>query len=104
MYIQVHYGNSVITCTGRVFSPDFNLVTEEVVITATSTETCVSFIALADSLGLEGEEMLSLSLSGPENVMIGNATLDITIQDADGMYVHIHTNAEIYILVVVILL
>ena len=39
-------------------------------ITATSTETCVSFIALADSLGLEGEKMLTLSLNGPENVMM----------------------------------
>ena len=69
-------------------SPDFNLLTEEVVITPTDTEPCIVFIALADSLALEGEEMLTLSLSGPESVMISNATITITIVDADGMYTH----------------
>ena len=54
----------------------------------TTDETCVSFIALADSLGLEGQETLSLMLSGPENVQFENDTLTITINDTDGMYVH----------------
>ena len=67
-------------------SPDFHLFTDEVVITATDTEPCIVFIALADSLALEGEEMLTLSLSAPESVTISNATITITIVDADGMY------------------
>ena len=72
-------------------SLDFNLVTEQVTITTDENiETCVRFIALADSLGLEGQETLSLMLSGPENVQFENDTLTITINDADGMYVHTH--------------
>ena len=57
-------------------------------ITDATLELCVSFIAQADSLSLEAEEMLTLSLSGPENVMIGNATLIVTILDADGTCIH----------------
>ena len=71
-----------------LLSPDFNLDTEEVMITATNREPCVRFTALADNLGLEGDEMLSLSLSGPDNVMISIATVTITILDADGMHTH----------------
>ena len=70
------------------YPPDFNLVTETVTITATTSDPCVSFIAVADNLGLEGEEMLTLSLSGPDNVMIDIDTVSITILDADGMYTH----------------
>ena len=77
-----------------LLSPDFNLITEEVVITATNREPCVSFIALADSLGLEGDEMLSLSLSGPNNVMISNTTVNITILDADGMHTHVNVSCS----------
>ena len=63
---------------------DFNLTTEEVVIAAEATEPCVVFTALADSLALEGQELLTLSLSGPDNVIISNATFNIIIIDADG--------------------
>ena len=48
------------------------------------TEPCVSFQAIADGLGLEGVENLTLSLSGPPNVQLTNASLHICIQDSDG--------------------
>ena len=60
------------------------------ITTNITAETCVNFIALADSLGLEGQETLSLMLSGPENVQFESDTLTITINDVDGMYVHTH--------------
>ena len=73
----------------NVFLPlsiDFNLITKEVTITATATKLCVSFIALADNLALEGQEMLTLSLSGPDNVIVDTANVNITIDDGDGTY------------------
>ena len=78
-------------------SPDFNLLTEEVVITSTDTEPCIVFIALADSLALEGEETLTLSLSGPESVMFSNTTITITIVDADSTYTNKSTCAIVYL-------
>ena len=62
-------------------SPDFNLITPQV----TTSNPCISFAALADNLGLEGEETLTLSLSGPSNVQFENSTLEIHIIDADSM-------------------
>ena len=53
-------------------------------ITETMTESCVSFQAIADGLGLEGVENLTLSLSGPPNVQLTTASLHICIQDSDG--------------------
>ena len=55
-------------------------------ITPAQPNPCVDFIAVADSLGIEGQETLSLSLSGPGN---GISTLDITITDADGTHAYI---------------
>ena len=55
-------------------------------ITPAQPNPCVDFIAVADSLGIEGQETLSLSLSGPGNVLFGISTLDITITDADGTH------------------
>ena len=69
---------------------DFNLITKEVIVTATDTKLCVSFIALADNLALEGQEMLTLSLSGPDNVIVDMPTVTIGIDDTDGMYTHTH--------------
>ena len=91
LYVLQHvrailYSTVIINQLYILPSLDFNLLTEEVVITSTDTEPCIVFIALADSLALEGEEMLTLSLSGPESVMINNATITITIVDTDGMY------------------
>ena len=90
---NIIHNNQILFTDIPFLSSDFNLVTEQVVITTDVTaETCVNFIALADSLGLEGQETLSLMLSGPENVQFGNATLSITINDADGMYMYVHTH------------
>ena len=66
-------------------SADFELVTPQVTITTRNTQPCVGFRALADDLALEGDETLILSLSAPENVLLGFDTVTITIQDADGM-------------------
>ena len=69
-----------------VYDPtDFNLVTSQVTIEPTNTEPCVEFLAVADSLGLEGVEQLTLSLSGPPNVRLTTDTLTISIEDSDGM-------------------
>ncbi|CAI8040262.1 hypothetical protein GBAR_LOCUS22443, partial [Geodia barretti] len=62
---------------------DFDLITPQVTITRTMTEPCVRFQAIADDLGLEGVENLTLSLSGPPNVQLTNASLHICIQDSD---------------------
>ena len=64
--------------------PDFNLITSQVTITATNTQPCVRFEAVADSLGLEGVENLTLTLSGPPNVQLTTPTADICIQEPDG--------------------
>ena len=58
-------------------------------ITPAQPTSCVDFIAVADSLGIEGQETLSLSLSGPGNVLFGISTLNITITDADGTHAYI---------------
>ena len=63
---------------------DFNLITTQVTITATNTQPCVRFEAVADSLGLEGVENLTLTLTGPPNVQLISPTADICIQDSDG--------------------
>ena len=42
------------------------------------------FEAVTDSLGLEGVENLTLTLTGPSNVQVTTATVDICIQDSDG--------------------
>ncbi|CAI8052754.1 hypothetical protein GBAR_LOCUS28872 [Geodia barretti] len=64
-------------------SEDFDLITSQVTITETKTEPCVSYQAIADRLGLEGVENLTLSLSGPPNVQLTTASLHICIQDSD---------------------
>jgi hypothetical protein len=68
---------------GTAGPEDFNLITTQVTITETVTEPCVSYQAIADGLGLEGVENLTLSLSGPPNVQLTNASLHICIQDSD---------------------
>ena len=75
---------------------DFTLLTQQVMITPTQSQPCVDFIAIADSLGLEGDETLSLNLTGPDNVIFGISTLDITITDADGTYIHAYTVHTMY--------
>ena len=63
---------------------DFNLIMTQVTITATNTQPCVRFEAVADSLGLEGVENLTLTLTGPPNVQLTNSTADIFIEDFGG--------------------
>ena len=55
-------------------------------LTAVNPEPCISFTAVADYLGLEGQEMLTLSLSGPSNITLRNVSLTIIIDDSDGRY------------------
>ena len=49
------------------------------------TRPCVQFIAVADDLGLEGVENVTLVLSAPSNVQLRNGSLEVLIQDTDGM-------------------
>ena len=70
------------------FFADLTLNTQQVTITAVNPEPCISFTAVADDLGLEGQEMLTLSLSGPSNVIFQNISLTVIIDDGDGMYLH----------------
>ena len=67
---------------------DLILNTQQVALTAVNPEPCISFTAVADDLGLEGKEMLTLSLSGPSNIMFQNVSLTVIIDDGDGMYLH----------------
>ena len=67
-------------CFDHVYT-DFDLITTQVTITENMTEPCVSYQAIADGLGLEGVENLTLSLSGPPNVQLTTASLHICIQD-----------------------
>ena len=55
-------------------------------LTAVNPEPCINFTAVADDLGLEGQEMLTLSLSGPSNIIFQNVSLTVIIDDGDGMY------------------
>jgi hypothetical protein len=68
---------------GTAGPEDFDLLTTQVTITGTMTEPCVSFQAVADGLGLEEVENLTLSLSEPPNVQLTTASLHICIQDSD---------------------
>ncbi|CAI8040269.1 hypothetical protein GBAR_LOCUS22447 [Geodia barretti] len=68
---------------GTAGPEDFNLITPQVTITETMTEPCVRFQAIADVLGLERVENLTLSLSGPPDVQLTTASLHICIQDSD---------------------
>ena len=71
---------------------DLTLNTQQVTLTAVIPEPCISFTAVDDDLGLEGQEMLTLSLSGPSNVMFQNVSLTVIIDDGDGMYnFHVRT-------------
>ena len=54
------------------------------VITSAEPNPCVRFDALVDNVALEGTETLTLSLSGPDNVMFGIASVEVMIEDADG--------------------
>ena len=65
---------------------DLILNTQQVTLTAVTPEPCISFTAVDDDLGLEGQEMLTLSLSGPPNVIFRNVLLTVIIDDGDGMY------------------
>ena len=67
---------------------DLILNTQQVNLTAVNPEPCINFTAVADELGLEGQEMLTLNLSGPSNVMFQNVSLTVIINDGDGMYLH----------------
>ena len=60
-------------------------------LTAVNPEPCINFTAVDDDLGLEGQEMLTLSLSGPSNVMFQNVSLTVIIDDGDGMYFYEET-------------
>ena len=64
--------------------PDFNLITSQVTITATNTQPCVRFEAVADGLGLESVENLTFTLSGLPNGQLATTTADICIQEPDG--------------------
>ena len=68
------------------FFADLTLNTQQVTLTAVNPEPCINFTAVADDLGLEGQEMLTLSLSGPSNVIFQNVSLTVIIDDVDGMY------------------
>ena len=70
------------------FFADLTLNTQQVTLTAVNPEPCISFTAVADDLGLEGQEILTLSLSGPSNIMFQNVSLTVIIDDGDGMYLH----------------
>ena len=71
---------------------DLTLNTKQMTLTAVNPEPCISFTAVDDDLGLEGQEMLTLSLSGPSNVMFQNISLTVIIDDGDGMYnFHVRT-------------
>ena len=70
------------------FFTDLILNTQQVTLTAVNPEPCISFTAVADDLGLEGQEMLTLSLSGPSYIMFQNVSLTVIIDDGDGMYLH----------------
>ena len=72
------------------FPIDYTLHTREVTITPAMTRPCVQFTAVADDLGLEGVENFQLVLSAPSrNVQLGNATLDVSIEDADSMWYNV---------------
>ena len=59
-------------------------MTTEVVIGADATgEPCVKFSAAVDG-DSEGDEMLTLILSGPPNVHLQNDSLTVFIKDSDG--------------------
>ena len=65
---------------------DLTLNTHQMTLTAVIPEPCISFTAVDDDLGLEGQEMLTLNLSGPSNVTLQNFSLTVIIDDGDGMY------------------
>ena len=73
--------NECILCNSHL---DINLITTQVTITANNTQPCVRFEAVTDSLGLEGVENLTLTLSGPPNVQLTHSTADIFIEDFGG--------------------
>ncbi|CAI8053116.1 hypothetical protein GBAR_LOCUS29051 [Geodia barretti] len=63
---------------------DLNLLTTEVVIGADATgEPCVKFSAAVDGDN-EGDEILTLILSGPPNVRLQSHSLTVFIKDSDG--------------------
>ena len=64
--------------------PDIHLHTQKLTLTAVNPEPCISFIAVADNLGLEGQEMLTLSLSAPSSIVVQNSSLTVNIRDGDG--------------------
>lgn len=65
---------------------DFNLITTQVTITPRATGPCIGFRAVEDGLGLEGIEMLILSLSGPPTVNLTNPFITVYIEDSDGKW------------------
>lgn len=65
---------------------DFHLLSSQIVITAANPQPCVTYMALADNIGLEGLEMLTLSLSRSDDVVTGNSILNIFIDDANGKH------------------
>ena len=68
-----------------LISPDFSLINQQVVITATNPEPCIRFTALADNLGLEGQEMFTLSLSrSGRHVTFVISSVNVLIDDGDG--------------------
>ena len=70
------------------FFADLFLNAQQVTLTSVNPEPCISFTAVDDDLGLEGQEMLTLSLSGSSNVIFQNVSLTVIIDDGDGMYLH----------------
>ena len=62
------------------------LNTQQVTLTADNPEPCISFTAVDDGLGLEGQEMLTLSLSGPPTVLFQTAVFTFFVNSVDGMF------------------
>lgn len=69
-----------------IFHTDFNLITTQITITGNNTAPCVRFEAVADSLELEGAENLTVTLTGPPDVQLNIASVNVFIQESNGAY------------------
>lgn len=56
------------------------------ILTVANPEPCISFIAIADKIGLEGQEVVTVNLSAPPNIILQKCSLTVNIEDRDGMY------------------
>ena len=69
----------------NVLSSDLDLGTTMLVITATDTQPCIKFSAVAGDTGDQETEMLTLKLTAPPNVRLENDSLTVFIKDSDGI-------------------